>query len=125
MSQSKDPTRRFMSLYAANQRRIYGFIRALVHDPSDTDDLVQQTLGAMWDNFAAFDTAGSAEDFAKWAMATARIEVLRFMRSRGRHLATFGQDLTDQLADTVEKMAGNEDARLEALRSTRRIGPCA
>ena len=56
-----DPPRRFMSLYAANQRRIYGFLRALAHDPADTDDLVQQTLEVMWSKFGEFATRELAD----------------------------------------------------------------
>jgi RNA polymerase sigma-70 factor (ECF subfamily) len=112
-----DPTRRFMSLYAANQRRIYGFVRALLHDPLETDDVVQQALGVMWDRFHTFDPNGSPDDFGRWAMAVARIEVMRLTRGRRNHLSVFGSELVHQLADVVARQAGEEDRRLDALRA--------
>lgn len=111
------PTRRFMSLYAANQRRIYGFVRSLVYDPSETDDLVQEALGAMWDRFQTFDPDGSAEEFGRWALAVARIEVLRYARRRWNHLSVFGPELINDLADSIVRHAEDEDRRLDALRA--------
>lgn len=88
-----------------NQRRLYAFIRALVWDPGEADDLLQETNLALWKKSDEFD--GSRE-FMPWAMQFARLQVLAWLKRqrvqrRARGWAIFNERLVDELAaDAVD-----------------------
>ncbi len=108
-----DSGERFMRLFLANDRRIYGFILALVPHRADADDLMQETGAVLWRKFAEFEPG---TDFAAWAMSIARFEVLRLRRAQGQMRVRFDDDLLGTLADDLTEMSPTIDRRAEALR---------
>ena len=54
----------------------------MVRDLDDAEDLFQQTSLVLWDKYDQFDPARS---FIGWACGVARLEVLKYLRARGRH----------------------------------------
>ncbi|MBI1369957.1 MAG: sigma-70 family RNA polymerase sigma factor [Planctomycetes bacterium] len=101
-----------MHLFTAHQRRLYGFIRSLVANPADAEDLVQQTVTILW---RKFDTFEPGSDFAAWALATARLEVMNFRRRASAKQTLFDDQLFEQLADEAAAVHEQYDARREAL----------
>ena len=65
---SDETTEQFVSLILANQLRIHGFIRSLVPNHADVEDLFQQTSIVLWRKFKDYE-AGT--NFAAWAMRVA------------------------------------------------------
>lgn len=108
-----DRGERFVLLFLANERRLYGFILSLAPHRNDAEDLLQQTGAVLWRKFDEFE-AGT--DFAAWAMRVARIEVLRHRRRAGQMRVRFSEDLLDQLADEMAIVSETADLRAEALR---------
>lgn len=104
----------FMQLFSANQRRLYGYIRSLVANPADAEDLVQQTVTILW---RKFDTFEPGSDFAAWALKTARLEVYNHRRRLEPAQRLFDDALFDQLADIAESVSAETDVRREALRA--------
>lgn len=102
---------RFMKLFAANQRRLYGFVRTLVASAADAEDLVQDTVTILWRKRAEFV---EGTDFAAWAIRVARFEVLNRRRKAGA-VALFDADVIERLADEAAQLAGESDRRREAL----------
>jgi len=103
---------RFIRLFIPAQRRIYGFILSLVPSRSDADDLMQETGSTLW---RMFDDYRDGTDFAAWALAVARIEVMRHRQRMGRSKLKFDSDVLDVLADDATAMADTLDDRREEV----------
>jgi RNA polymerase sigma-70 factor (ECF subfamily) len=98
----------------AHERRIRGYILALVANTADADDLMQETSAILW---RKFDTYQPGTSFLNWALAIARFEVLKHREGRGGASRTSGLDAAafDALADTAAVAVERADERCEAL----------
>ena len=76
-----DRSEEFISLFAANQRRIYGFVATMVPRASDVDDVFQEVSMNLWRNFDEFE---SGTNFAAWAFSFARFGVLKYYDKQSR-----------------------------------------
>ena len=77
MGDDSNKTASFVSLFAANNRRIYAFVRTFIHNRADADEVFQDTCTALW---AKFDQFQPETSFWSWACTVARFEALRFLR---------------------------------------------
>jgi len=102
----------FLSLFTKSQGRLQAFIRTLVHDPAQADDVFQSTSLVLWRSFAAFRRDA---EFLPWAIGTARHQVLVHWRSRRRDRLVFSEALLADLADTTEAAIDTAEARMAAL----------
>jgi RNA polymerase sigma-70 factor, ECF subfamily len=96
----------FVELLMQHQQRLYGFIYTLVPNPSDAEDLLQQTSLIMWQKFNEFDRARS---FPAWACGIAHLEVLRYLRDKRRSRVVFSDEAVARLAQVRHK---REEAHL-------------
>ena len=103
----------FMAELLRHQRRIYLFIASLLNNPSDVEDVYQQTCLALWNKR---DQLPQVRDFFSWACGFARNEALHQIRktSRSRHLY-LPDDLLATLAEEFEQDLSKDDDRLNAL----------
>lgn len=102
----------FLSLFTKCQGRIQAFIRTLVPDPTQADDVFQATSLTLWRSFATFRRDA---EFLPWALGTARHQVLLHWRVRRRDRHVFNDELLADLADTAEAAVGMAELRLAAL----------
>jgi len=102
----------FLTLFTGCQGRLQAFIRTLVHDPTEADDVFQATSLALWRSFATFRRDA---EFLPWAIGTARHQVLVHWRTRRRDRHVFGEELLADLADTAESVLETAAPRLVAL----------
>ncbi len=111
---AQPPADRFMSLFLANHRRLYGLLASMVPNTADADDLIQDVAADMWRKFDQYD----GRDFAAWGLGFARHAVLKyFERRRSQRRVSFDEDLVRTLCDEVAAVARDEaDPREEALR---------
>ena len=93
-SKDNQVTERFMSLLVANQKRIYTFIRYLVPNRNDADDILQETLAEMWKKFDLFEEGTS---FDSWGMAIAKYKVLSYMQKKNKNHFHFGDNIIEIL----------------------------
>ncbi|MBN1669479.1 MAG: RNA polymerase subunit sigma, partial [Kiritimatiellae bacterium] len=70
----KDPHTRFLELHMANQRDIFNYLLAAVHDFQDAEDLLQDVTLVLWKKF---DQYKEEFPFLRWALGIARREVAR------------------------------------------------
>src|SRR5438045_1021662 len=68
---------RFIGQFAKNQRTVHAYIRALVFNRSDAEDIMQEVSIALWKKRHTFEPG---TDFLRWACAVAFIEILRYRR---------------------------------------------
>lgn len=104
--------RLFIKLYLANERRIYGFVRALVPNWSDVDDVIQETAAVLWSKFDQFE---KGTNFSAWALKIAHFQILNYYKSRNKDKLYFSEDLLDILAEKNRKNP-NVDERLSILK---------
>jgi RNA polymerase sigma-70 factor, ECF subfamily len=107
-------TEQFASLLTRNQRRLYLFILALLPNPVDAEELLQETSIVLWRKFDQFQ---SGTDFLAWACQVARYEVLKFYQRRQRAPAwhQIPDDVLHELAKSSLQCLDEFEARRAAL----------
>lgn len=103
---------RFFPLFTQNQRRIFAYIYTLAPNRVDAEDLLQETSITLWEKFDEFQPG---TDFTAWACRIAYWKVCNARKKNARSKMTFSQPLVDELADKLQTMQPNLDARHEAL----------
>lgn len=103
----------FLRLFTRDQFRIAGFVRAMVVDPADASDVLQETSLALWRSFDQYDPQ---REFASWALGVARHQVLKHWRTKRRDRLVFSETLISELADDVTSLLENDQRRYLALR---------
>ena len=91
----------FVRLFVAHEGRLRGFLRTIVSDWNDVDEVMQETSLVAWRKFAQFETG---TNFMAWTAAIARFEALKHLRKQSRDRLVFNEDLLDLLAhESVEE----------------------
>ena len=102
----------FIKLYLANERRIYGFVRALVPNWSDVDDVIQETAAVLWSKFDQFH---KGTNFSAWALKIAHFQVLNYYKNQKKDKLYFSDEMLSLLAEKNFKNP-NTDERLSILK---------
>ncbi|MEM6278742.1 MAG: sigma-70 family RNA polymerase sigma factor [Verrucomicrobiota bacterium] len=100
----------FMMLFLENQPRIYGYIRSLLFQKADADDVMQETASVLWRKFDDFERG---TQFDRWALRTAYHQVRYFRQKKARESKRlqFSDDLVELLStDVVPILDSTEDA---------------
>lgn len=99
---SHDPLPRadFVAALTAAQWRLYGFIRAMTGDRNATDEVLQETNLALWEQSDRF-VPGT--NFDAWAVKVAWFKVLDHRKAGRRRRLWFSDKLVELLAaETVD-----------------------
>jgi RNA polymerase sigma-70 factor (ECF subfamily) len=105
---------RFLRLLLGNHRSIYAFILALVHDPHDADDIMQETVTLMWRKFSTFETG---TNFTSWGVAIARYKTMKFFEKHKNSRLKFTANIIDAIDNhTTSKLDQMKDT-ITALKS--------
>ena len=107
-----DRTAEFVRLLAAHERRLSGYVVAMVPNWNDAEDIVQQTKLRLWEQFETYDRQ---KDFGTWACVIARYEVLAFRTRTVRSRVHFSQEFVDRVSSEVTQTVVELDARLALL----------
>ncbi len=116
---SSDPElyEEFLQLFTRDQLRIFAWIRALVHDPTASSDVFQETSLEMWRSFASFRPDA---DFLRWGLGIARHQVLKYWRKARRDRHAFSdeliQELTAESFSFAEELAPRQAALDDCIR---------
>lgn len=108
----EDRMERFAQLLATCQRKVFLYIMALVHNPTDAEEILQETNLVLW---RKFDQYRAGTDFVQWACRVAYYEVLKYREKRAHKEHLFSSDLLERFADEVQQFLQQADARREAL----------
>jgi RNA polymerase sigma-70 factor (ECF subfamily) len=103
----------FAALWTAAQPTVAGFIRTLIPDYLQADEVLQRVAVTLVRKFDQYD---SSRAFTAWAVGVAKYEVLYFRRERATDKHLFGDDIVEQIASRYEVLAENVDPMREALR---------
>ena len=105
-------TDEFLTLFAHSQRRLHLYILAMVFNPTDAADILQETNLVLWQKFDQFQ---SGTNFFAWAREIARFRILRFRQVQARPLSLVSSELLERLAVELSDTDENETARQSAL----------
>jgi RNA polymerase sigma-70 factor (ECF subfamily) len=103
----------FARLLTSHQRAIYTFIRSLVPNPADVDEVWQNTNVILLKKADQFE---SGTNFRAWSLQVAQWEVFNFRRRQQTRNRVLSDVMVEQLADDIREQSESEQSRLEALR---------
>lgn len=92
--------------------RLLAFLRAMLGNQADAEDVLQRASLTLWRKFGEFDPS---RDFFAWASSFAFYEAKNFQRASARHRLHFDDELMERLADERAKDLDRREARLAAM----------
>jgi RNA polymerase sigma-70 factor, ECF subfamily len=115
--QNNDRGAQFVQLLTQHERRLEGFVLALLPNWHDAEEVVQETKIKLWQQFPEYDPS---KDFGAWACKIAYYLVLAMRRrNQGNHVL-LGEEFLETVAAKVTEMApmaiDREDAMQRCLR---------
>ena len=110
--ETTDP-RDFIRLLMENERRIYAYIRTLLGNAADAEDVLQESSIVMWDKFSDFDQQNG--NFIAWSFKIAYFTAQNFRRKQGRSKLVYSNAVFDGIADRTPDMIPALDQRHELL----------
>jgi RNA polymerase sigma-70 factor (ECF subfamily) len=84
----------FSRLYRRYEARIYGYVRNFVRDSGLAEDLVVETMSAVWDGASRFDGRSRV---STWIFGVARHKAMDVVRARTRRPATVPVDAANEV----------------------------
>jgi RNA polymerase sigma-70 factor (ECF subfamily) len=103
----------FVNLLTANYYRIHAYVLSMVPNDSDADDIMQETVALMWQNFDRFQTG---TNFVSWAVTVAKFQVLRYQKQRKRSRLILSDKAYDLLITENHSIQEQSHERFRALR---------
>lgn len=101
----------YARLLATCQRRVFLYVLSLTGNPSDAEEILQETNLVLWRKFDEFKPG---TDFAQWATKIAYYEVLKYRRQKPSHGICFSNDFMESLAAEMDEDP-SADQRRDAL----------
>lgn len=102
----------FVRLLAQHERRVYGYILALVGNFADADDLQQEVNVRLWESFDRFEPG---TDFGAWACTVARYQVMAFLKATAGAKVRCSQAVIDRIADELATASASESVDDRAI----------
>lgn len=102
----------FTTLWTAAQPTITAFIRTLVPDFQQAEEVLQRVAIAL---FRKFDQYDAQRTFAAWAVGVAKYEVLYYRRQYATDRHVFNDELVEELSSSYERLVDEADPIREAL----------
>lgn len=103
----------FLRLYAVNARQIYGYIRSMVPQHEDADDVFQETCVVLWRRFDEyqFDT-----NFYAWARQIAYFQVMSIRKRHACSRLQFNEAFLDAVSREAEYRSEVREQHWQLLR---------
>jgi RNA polymerase sigma-70 factor, ECF subfamily len=116
MAISNDPnadnTARFVHLLTQHERRVEGFVLALLPNWHDAEEVVQETKIKLWQQFSDYDPT---KNFGAWACTIAYYQVLAMRRRKQGGESLPGSEFLEKVAAKVTKIAAAMVDREDAM----------
>jgi len=103
----------FAAMWTAAQPTISAFIRTLVRDYQQADEVLQRVAVTLVRKFDQYDRS---RPFGAWAVGVAKYEVLYYRRERATDRHLFDNDIVEQIASRYQVLAEDVDPIREALK---------
>lgn len=112
MANDSSGSNEFFKLLMKNQKAIYAYILSMVHNFSDADDIMQETMALMWERFEQFKPG---TNFGAWGVKVARYKTLTYLKKNKRTEEVFDESLIAQIEESCRRKIPETDTRLMAL----------
>ena len=103
------PSEDFIKTYIQNEKQIRHYIKRLVYQADDAEDIMQATAIILWKKF---ETYKPEYPFIPWAFKIAYNEVRNYYRKHAKKNLFFDESTLDQLAQVAE----NKSTHLDDIR---------
>ena len=114
MSDKIPDNARFLRLYTNIQSKLYFYVLAVIHNRQDADDIFQETVVTLWDNFDKYQEGTS---FGAWAIGIAKNKVFDYLRENKKTKKLFDDSIYSQLSELAEDKQDDFVDRQETLTS--------
>lgn len=104
----------FVRLFVPMQPQLYGFIRSMVFNRADCDELLQEAITVAW---RRFDTFEPGTRFDQWLYRIAFNQVRYFYQKQSRDFLRFSDTTLDLVSQTAWSAVNKSGGHLEALES--------
>lgn len=102
----------FITLLNAAHGRLLGFLRVMLGNNADAEDVLQRASMIIWQKFSEYDRS---KDFFAWASSFAFYEAKNFQRVSARSRLHFDDELLQRLAEERLTDLDHREARLAAM----------
>lgn len=102
----------FITLFNSVHGRLLGFLRTLLANQADAEDVLQRASMTIWRKFEEFDRE---RDFFTWASRFVFYEAKNFQRVSSRSKLHFDSELMERLAEERILDLEHRDMRLAAM----------
>ena len=102
----------FLTLFLRHQADLRAFLRSVILDRNQLDDVLQETVLTLWEKFDTFDPSRS---FGAWARGIAANKVLQFRDRQGRFPVTFSPEAIAAIVDAFDEQPQDTSEVAEAL----------
>lgn len=102
----------FASLLGRHQRQIYLYILSILPQPTDAEDVLQDTNVVLWGKFEQYQPGTL---FATWACSIAHYKVLQHLQKNRRRPVLVDADLLSQLARESAECSAELEAEQQWL----------
>lgn len=106
-----DKTEEFVRIFSQHATRLRAYIIAIVLDPTDADEVFQNTSCLLWQKFATFDPK---TNFMAWACRVAYLEFNNYRRIKGRR-PILSDEVVRLAAAEAESTLEQSELRHESL----------
>lgn len=107
-----DRTTEFIMLFSRHSQRIYRFIRSLVDNRTDAEEVYQNTCTVLWSKFDSFE---SGSNFWAWSCQIVRYEVLNYRRRQNLERHVFSDEFYSRVAESAMVSIDELDQQQAAL----------
>jgi RNA polymerase sigma-70 factor (ECF subfamily) len=107
-----DPAEEFTRLWTKHQGSVFAYIRVLMPNWADAEDVLQETGVVLWKKYSQFDPQS---DFRRWACGVAHYEVLK-QRERTKRKPQFSDTFLALVGDRSVVMLDTVSSLQEGLR---------
>ncbi|MEI9892644.1 MAG: sigma-70 family RNA polymerase sigma factor [Chthoniobacter sp.] len=102
----------FITLLNTAHGRLLGFLRVMLGNNADAEDVLQRASMTIWRKFGDYD---ASKDFFSWASSFAFYEAKNFQRVSARSRLHFDDELMQRLAEERVRDLDHREARLAAM----------
>jgi len=102
----------FVRLLGQNQRRVFLYVMSMVPNPTDAEEIIQETNLVLWREFGQFQLG---TNFAAWACKVAFHQVLGWRKRKQRDRLEFSQAFLDAVSQEASTAANALEERSQML----------
>ncbi|MBF0199417.1 MAG: sigma-70 family RNA polymerase sigma factor [Planctomycetes bacterium] len=103
----------FEQLWLKAQPVVFSFIRSMIFDPHQAEDVLQEVSTICFQKYESFDPD---RPFVPWAMGVSKNVILNHRRKYARNKVILNEEVLDAVADAHTEVAENNDDQADHLK---------